>query len=59
MGSGSAITLALAVWGLSILSLVTIIGWIVLWPVADLMITYAYVQLAGPPDASPAPPTGR
>lgn len=59
MGSGSAITLALAVWGLSILSLFTIIGWIVLWPVADLMITYAYVQLAGPPDASPAPPTGR
>ena len=59
MGSGSAITLALAVWGLSILSLVTVIGWIVLWPVADLMITYAYVQLAGPPDASPAPPTGR
>lgn len=59
MGSGSAITLALAVWGLSILSLFTIIGWIVLWPVADLMITYAYVQLAGPPDASPAPSTDR
>ena len=59
MGSGSAITLALAVWGLSILSLFTIIGWIVLWPVADLMITYAYVQLAGPPDDSTAPPTDR
>jgi len=59
MGSGSAITLALAVWGLYVLSLLTIIGWIVLWPVADLMITYAYVQLAGPPDDSTAPPTDR
>ena len=59
MGSGSAITLALAVWGLYVLSLLTIIGWIVLWPVADLMITYAYVQLAGPPDDSTAPPAGR
>ena len=59
MGSGSAITLALAVWGLYILSLLTIIGWIVLWPVADLMITRAYVQLAGPPDDSTAPPTDR
>ena len=59
MGSGSAITLALAVCGLSALSLFTIIGWIVLWPVADLMITYAYVQLVGPPDTSPAPSTDR
>ena len=59
MGSGSAITLALAVWGLSALSLFTIIGWIVLWPMADLMITYAYVQISGPLDDSPTPPTGR
>ena len=59
VGSGSATTLALAVWGLYISSLFTIIGWIVLWPVADLMITYAYVQLAGPPDDSTAPPAGR
>lgn len=59
MGSGSATTLALAAWGLYILSLLTIVGWIVLWPMADPMITRAYVQLAGPPDDSPAPPTGR
>jgi len=32
---------------------------VALGPVAALMIPYAYVQLAGPPDDSTAPPTDR
>lgn len=50
MKTTRVLVLALAYGGLVFLGIITVVGWIVLYPVANLMASYAYVQLAGPID---------
>ena len=43
-GAGGPVLAAAA---LAVVGCVSLVGWIVLWPLADLMITYIYVRLTG------------
>ena len=51
-GAGGPVLAAAA---LAVVGCVSLVGWIVLWPLADLMITYIYVRLTGTgPEETPS-----